>query len=205
MRKILKKQKVHSLSFFSVSELNEAFISREKEWRERIRKLEDEIAHFEYSQTREYIFEEARLKFEEDKTKMIHEHNKVIKQKYEEYSKQLADERHENEKTIEKILSEAKKNAEDEVQGDLMKMKEEIKALKDQLLIYQKELKVYEKEKERVVDQNKSFKKNFSIQEDSALEYQAVNYRQANKIKKLKEKNQLLKSFIAQVSIVIVS
>jgi len=61
------------------------------------------------------------------------------------------------------------------------------------------ELEHFKKEKQRINDENKSFKKNISIQEDSVLEYQAVNYRQAAKIKKLKEKIQVMKEFIAQV------
>lgn len=71
--------------------------------------------------------------------------------------------------------------------------------LKLHLGMYQRELSTFKKEKEKIADENKSFKKNISIQEDSALEYQAVNYRQANKIKNLKEKTQVLKNYIAQV------
>jgi hypothetical protein len=75
-----RTQKVFRFVLFpTLLELTDSFILREKELKEKIRKLEDEIAHFEYSQTREAIFEDARRTFEAEKTKLIHDHNLVIK------------------------------------------------------------------------------------------------------------------------------
>lgn len=55
------------------------------------------------------------------------------------------------------------------------------------------------REREKLTDENKGFKRNVSLQEEGTLEYQAINYRQANKIRKLKEKIEYLKTYISQV------
>ena len=77
---------------------------------------------------------------------------------------------------------------------------EDNKKLRLELIEYKKELEILKREKDRAIGENKQIKQSVSIQEDGAIEYQAILYRQENKIKKLKEKVQVLKNYIAQVN-----
>jgi len=87
--------------------------------------------------------------------------------------------------------------ARQKVEKYLISIEEEKEKLKQQIEIYKKELGLYQKEKTKMNVENKGYKENLSIKEDSFLEYQAMNYRQAQKIKKLKDKIQVLKGYIA--------
>jgi len=78
------------------------------------------------------------------------------------------------------------------------KVIEDNKKLRQDLIDYKKEIDVLKKEKERVMDDNRQIRQNISLQEDGVVEYQAIHYRQESKIKKLKEKVQVLKAYIAQ-------
>lgn len=80
-----------------------------------------------------------------------------------------------------------------------MKTEEENVRLKQDLNMHKGELEYLNREKLKLEEDNKDYKRNISLQEEGTLEYQAINYRQANKIRKLKEKIQYLKNYIAQV------
>lgn len=81
----------------------------------------------------------------------------------------------------------------------LVKTQEENAKLREELAKHRVELEQLGRQKERLAGDNKSFKRDVAIEEEGTLEYQAINYRQANKIRKIKEKIQYLKNFIAQV------
>ena len=77
------------------------------------------------------------------------------------------------------------------------------KKLINELEMFKRENEILKKERDKFIEENKSIKRNVSLQEDGVIEYQTVNYRQATKIKKLKEKINYLKGYIAQVSYII--
>lgn len=81
----------------------------------------------------------------------------------------------------------------------MVKTEEENIRLKQDLAVQKNELQHLLREREKLTDENKGFKRNVSLQEEGTLEYQAINYRQANKIRKLKEKIEYLKTYISQV------
>lgn len=83
---------------------------------------------------------------------------------------------------------------------NLTKTEEENQRLKQELSLHKGELGYLNREKEKLAEDNRGFKRNISLQEEGTLEYQAINFRQANKIRKLKEKIQYLKNYIAQVN-----
>ena len=65
--------------------------------------------------------------------------------------------------------------------------------------MFKRENEILKKERDKFIEENKLIKRNVSMQEDGVVEYQTVNYRQATKIKKLKEKINYLKGYVAQV------
>ena len=81
-----------------------------------------------------------------------------------------------------------------------MKTQDENKKLRYNISNQKFELEDIGRQKQKLANDNKGFKRDVAIEEEGTLEYQAINYRQANKIRKIKEKIQYLKNFIAQVN-----
>ena len=55
---------------------------------------------------------------------------------------------------------------------------EDNKKLRLDLIEYKKELEILKREKERAIYENKQIKQSVSLQEDGAIEYQAILHRQ---------------------------
>jgi len=129
---------------------------------------------------------------------LIHTHNDDLKRIDNQNSKAIQMQQDKHEKEINEIHQEAKKEAEQEVEKLEHKVIEDNKKLRLELIEYKKEIEILKKEKERVLEENRQIRQNISLQEDGVVEYQAIHYRQESKIKKLKEKVQVLKAYIAQ-------
>ena len=67
----------------------------------------------------------------------------------------------------------------------------------------QQEVETLKKERCTLMDNNKSFKINLVINKEGIQEYQVVNQKQVNSIKKLKEEVERLKNYISDVNIYI--
>ena len=67
----------------------------------------------------------------------------------------------------------------------------------------QQEVETLKKERCTLMDNNKSFKINLVINKEGIQEYQVVNQKQVNSIKKLKEEVERLKNYISDVHIYI--
>jgi len=129
---------------------------------------------------------------------LIHTHNDDMKKTANANSEKIQMQQDKHEKEINQIKHEAKKQAEQEVEKLERKVIDDNKKLQEDLLKYKKEVDILRRERERAVDENKQIKQNISIQEDGVVEYQAIHFRQESKIRKLKEKIQLLKTYISQ-------
>jgi len=164
---------------------------RINELNEELRKLND----FKERQE-EYYSQVDQLQKKCDE--LTHDHHDDLKRLDSLHSKALQKETTECNNLINKIRLDAKKGAEQEVEILERKVIEDNKKLQLDLLNYKKEVEALRREKENAIGENKQIKQNISLQEDGALEYQAIHFRQESKIRKLKEKVQVLKNYIAQ-------
>ena len=76
-------------------------------------------------------------------------------------------------------------------------------SLRKNLIQKQQEVETLKKERCTLMDNNKSFKINLVINKEGIQEYQVVNQKQVNSIKKLKEEVERLKNYISDVNIYI--
>ena len=76
-------------------------------------------------------------------------------------------------------------------------------SLRKNLIEKQQEVETLKKERCTLMDNNKSFKINLVINKEGIQEYQVVNQKQVNSIKKLKEEVERLKNYISDVHIYI--
>ena len=76
-------------------------------------------------------------------------------------------------------------------------------SLRKNLIQKQQEVETLKKERCTLMDNNKSFKINLVINKEGIQEYQVVNQKQVNSIKKLKEEVERLKNYISDVHIYI--
>lgn len=144
----------------------------------------------------EYYAQMAEWKRKHDE--LIHNHNDDLKRIDNRNSKaiQMQEDKHSKEKS--QILHEAKREAEKEVEKLDKKVIEDNKKLKLDLVEYKKEVEALKAEKEKMYMEMNKVKQNMTLNEDEVVEYQAIHYRQENKIRTLKEKVQVLKNYIAQ-------
>ena len=75
--------------------------------------------------------------------------------------------------------------------------------MRKNLIEKQQEVETLKKERCTLMDNNKSFKINLVINKEGIQEYQVVNQKQVNSIKKLKEEVERLKNYISDVHIYI--
>ena len=75
--------------------------------------------------------------------------------------------------------------------------------MRKNLIQKQQEVETLKKERCTLMDNNKSFKINLVINKEGIQEYQVVNQKQVNSIKKLKEEVERLKNYISDVNIYI--
>jgi len=181
-----------------IANLNREIYNAKHEAHRKIAEQKDEIEKLkDFKERREEYYsdlEQLKKKFDD----LIHTHNDELKRIDNKNSKAIQMQQDKHEKEINEIMHNAKKEAEAHI-GKLEKqVMEDNKKLRLDLLEYKKELDVLKKEKEKAVEENKQIRQNVSLQEDGAIEYQAILYRQETKIKKLKEKIQVLKTYIAQ-------
>lgn len=72
------------------------------------------------------------------------------------------------------------------------------KQLQNDLEAHKEELGTRQTEHERLIEENNKFKQNFQLNQDGIKKYQGINYQQAKKIRKLKEKIEYLKKYISK-------
>lgn len=102
-----------------------------------------------------------------------------------------------HEKDMERFTIEAREEAERKVRdsGNVVQL-ENIKLHKD-IELQKKELEYLKRAKTDLVETNKSIKQDQVLNEEGVFEYQQINLKQAQKIKKMKEKIEFLKNTLA--------
>ncbi|EGR27522.1 hypothetical protein IMG5_194710 [Ichthyophthirius multifiliis] len=91
----------------------------------------------------------------------------------------------------------AQKAAEKDARDREFKKIQENKLLKQQLIIKQKEVLEMKKERDNLLKFNKNSKLNLQVNKEGILEYQIVNQKQENQIKKIKDEVEKLKQQIS--------
>jgi len=208
-----------SKPFIGFIDLNREIYNAKHDAHKKIAEQKDELEKLkDFKERREEYYgdlEQLKKKFDD----LIHTHNDELKRIDNKNSKAIQMQQDKHEKEINEIMHNAKKEAEARKISlviliiklslllDIGKLEKQVmednKKLRLDLLEYKKELDILKKEKEKAVEENKAIRQNVSLQEDGAIEYQAILYRQETKIKKLKEKIQVLKTYIAQVCLII--